>query len=377
AAASLAIGIAATIAVTAAAQQAHDHTLSGGNLPADQLIVWLADPNEHGSGPGLSVVPAGAPTGTPAVPNPAVVANARTTAAAIGRALGSATTLELDVAVDENTPVPAGAPPDDGRASLVRPVNDEHGQGWTQIATPYVATPAVLDFYRVTGAGSSDILSARRDLTGIELGTGFKGDFHPATVAVSSLLPNYTSAPNTLITPRAMTRLGLTAVPAGWLIRAEQPLTGAQLADARHRAALAGIAVETRTGPDHSLQRLREYATGAGVLVALGVLAMTVGLIRSESVGDLRTLTATGASGTTRRMLNGATAGALALLGGILGTAGAYLALIAWHWHHLGYLDRPPYLDLAVLILGLPVVAFAGAWLLGRTPRALARSPLE
>ena len=56
------------------------------------------------------------------------------------------------------------------------------------------------------------------------------------------------------------------------------------------------------------------------MLVALGVLAMTVGLIRSETAGDLRTLTATGASSATRRTLNAATAGALALLGGILGT---------------------------------------------------------
>ena len=52
AAASLAVGIAATIAVTAAAQQAHDHTLTGGNLPTNQLIVWLANPNDQGGGPG-------------------------------------------------------------------------------------------------------------------------------------------------------------------------------------------------------------------------------------------------------------------------------------------------------------------------------------
>jgi hypothetical protein len=31
------------------------------------------------------------------------------------------------------------------------------------------------------------------------------------------------------------------------------------------------------------------------ILIALGVLAMTVGLIRSETAGDLRTLTAAGA----------------------------------------------------------------------------------
>jgi putative ABC transport system permease protein len=376
AAASLAVGIAATIAVTAAAQQAHDHTLSGGNLPTNQLIVWLANPDNHGGGPGLSVVPADGPTGTPAVPNPAVLASARSTAAAIGQALGSAAILELDAAVDLNTPVPAGAPPDASHASLVHPIS-EHGQhGWTQVAIPYVATPAILDFYRAV-SGSSDILSARRNLTGVQLGTGFKGDFQPVSVQLSAQLPNYTSAPNTLISQRAMTRLGLTAEPVGWLVQAKQPLTGAQIADARHRAAVAGIAIETRTGPDHTLQRLRDYATGAGVLVALGVLAMTVGLIRSETAGDLRTLTATGASGATRRTLNATTAGALALLGGILGTAAAYLALIAWHWHDISYLNRPPYLDLAVLIFGLPVAAITGAWLLGRTPTTLARRPLE
>ena len=107
------------------------------------------------------------------------------------------------------------------------------------------------------------------------------------------------------------------------------------------------------------------------------MLAMTVGLIRSETAADLRTLTATGASSATRRTLNAASAGALALLGGILGTAAAYLALIAWHWHDVSYLNPPPYADLAVLILGLPAIAAIGAALFGRTPRALARSPLE
>jgi len=113
------------------------------------------------------------------------------------------------------------------------------------------------------------------------------------------------------------------------------------------------------------------------MLVALGVLAMTVGLIRSETAGDLRTLAAVGASSATRRTLNAASAGALALLGGILGTAAAYLALIAWHWHDISYLNRPPYADLALLILALPAVAVAGAWLLGRTPTSIARRPLE
>ncbi|MDQ2750561.1 MAG: ABC transporter permease, partial [Actinomycetota bacterium] len=194
---------------------------------------------------------------------------------------------------------------------------------------------------------------------------------------VSTLLPNYTSAPNTLVTPKAVTAGGYSAEPVGWLVQSPHPITSVQIIDARHQAAAAGITVETRAGPDRTLQRLRDYATLAGLLVALAVLAMTVGLIRSETAGDLRTLTATGASGATRRTLNAASAGALALLGGILGTATAYLALIAWHWHDISYLNRPPYRDLAILVIGLPVAAAGGAWLLGRTPTALGRRPLE
>jgi putative ABC transport system permease protein len=380
AAAGLAIGIAATIAVTAAAQQAHDRTLTGGNLPTNQLIVWLANPNEKG-GPGLSVAPAGTGTTTPSVPDPAVVTRARSTADAIAQALGSSTVVELDTAVDLNTPLPAGAPPQAGQATLVHPIRvPGRGQGWTQVATPYVATPAVLGLYRIPTrdiAAGGDILSASRDLGGVELGSGFKADFQPVVAQVSALLPNYTSAPNTLITPKAMTANGYTAEPVGWLVQANQPISSAQIADAQRRAAAAGISVETRTGPDRTLQHVRDYSTLAGVLVALGVLAMTVGLIRSETAADLRTLTATGASSATRRTLNAASAGALALLGGILGTAAAYLALIAWHWHDVSYLNPPPYADLAVLILGLPAAAIAGAWLLGRTPTSIARRSLE
>ncbi|HZC73799.1 MAG TPA: hypothetical protein VE442_24125, partial [Jatrophihabitans sp.] len=144
-----------------------------------------------------------------------------------------------------------------------------------------------------------------------------------------------------------------------------------------HLAAAGGITVETRTSGDHSLQRLREYATITGLLVALGVLAMTVGLIRSETANDLRTLAATGASGGTRRTLTAATAAALAVLGGILGTAGAYLALLAWHWHHVDYLSHPPYSELATLVVGLPVAAMLGGWLFGRAPVEIARRPLD
>ena len=56
------------------------------------------------------------------------------------------------------------------------------------------------------------------------------------------------------------------------------------------------MTVEAR---DHQTQltAIRTGATTAGLLLALGVLAMTVGLIRGAAAGDLRTLTAAGATG--------------------------------------------------------------------------------
>jgi putative ABC transport system permease protein len=372
AAAGLAVGIAATIAITAAAEQAADHSLTGGNLRTNQLIVWL-NGNPNNPPPPTSVIAASGPS-------QAVIASARRIADSIAQALNARHDIQLDVAVDTSKDVPASAPPGANQAVLLRPITHDGEHGWTYVTAPLVATPAVLDFYGIPASqahAAVDILSARTDLAGSQLGSGYKGATAAASVRVLTQLPNYTSAPNTLITDEAMAAHGFARQPAGWLLQTDHPLTSAQIANARHLAAAGGITIETRTSGEPSLQRLREYATIIGLLVALGVLAMTVGLIRSETANDLRTLTATGASSRTRRTLTAATAAALALLGGALGTAGAYLALIAWNWHDLSYLNAPPYPELAVLLLGLPVAALVGGWLFGRAPTAVSRPPLD
>jgi putative ABC transport system permease protein len=105
---------------------------------------------------------------------------------------------------------------------------------------------------------------------------------------------------------------------------------------------------------------------------------MTVGLIRSESAGDVRTLTATGATGRIRRTLTAATAGALALMGALLGVAGAYVVLAATYLDDLGYLARIPGLYPVLIVVGVPWAAVAAGWLLaGREPPALARAAIE
>ena len=73
------------------------------------------------------------------------------------------------------------------------------------------------------------------------------------------------------------------------------------------------------------------------------------------------------------------TAGTLGLLGALLGTATAYLAVTAWAHASLATTLSPvPAADLAAILAGLPLTAaVAGGLLAGRQPPAIARQPLE
>jgi putative ABC transport system permease protein len=93
--------------------------------------------------------------------------------------------------------------------------------------------------------------------------------------------PGYTSEPTSLMTLAGLHRKHWTQIHAGWLINSGQPVTATQLAAAREVAAKAGLTIEARN-------------THASL----------------EAAGDLRTLTATGATSTTRRTLTATGAGA-------------------------------------------------------------------
>ncbi len=372
AAASLAVGIAATIAISAAAQQAHDRSATVGNLPKDQLIVWVGgSPNS----PQGKAVPAPPGQNGSSGPSQQQVGSARSAAASIAQSLGAGRPLELD-ALRKPAAESSRLGPEDGYAQVVEPISHNGRKGFRFVEQPYLATSALLNLYGIRATdihARTHVLTSRTDLTGAKLFDGVADALDDVQIQVIGKLPKYTSAPDTLLTAQEATKLGLTPQSRGFLVQSHRALTASQIRAARATAASAGVRVETRSAPDNSMQRLRDYATLVGILVALGVLAMTVGLIRSETSGDLRTLTAAGAGGFTRRMLTATTAAALGLLGGIIGVAGAYLALIAWHWHHVNYLDQPPYLTLSAMVIGLPLAALVGGWLFGRTPSYLAR----
>jgi putative ABC transport system permease protein len=272
--------------------------------------------------------------------------------------------------------------------------------------TVYVATPQLLATYGINasqiGAGT-DVLTMRPGLAGLphmemiwstsdyqSPGQGVPGSggsppctlsngcvADPAIQTVSSL-PGGTAAPNTVITQYTVNTYHLQPSLNGWLIQAPAPLTATQISAARQLALAYGVTVDTKS----NVADLGEFAAGAtalGIVIAFGVLAASVGLIRSETARDLRTLTATGASPRTRRTITAATAAALGLLGAVLGMAGAVIAGLAWaHSSLSATFGGLPLNDVLILLAGLPLVAAAGGWLLaGREPEAIARQPLD
>ena len=348
AAISLAVGIAAAIVIaTSAALYA---TAAEGNLSHSQLMVRIGGDK-------------------PPIPDrtPADVERFDSVVDDIAAALDRATVTPIDVAVAREFEGPQGL------HDLVLTEQVEPGLG--RILTfLYLASPEILEHYEV----DFEEIPADTEVLTVETGELWFEPIGPELVRNSEQLdPGYTSLPGSFITPSALRQRGWESVRAAWLIETATPITEDQFAEAREMAVNAGITVEARSD-QANLVALRTGATAVGVLVALGVLAMTVGLIRSEAEGDLRILTATGAISSIRRSLTAATAGSLALLGAVVGTIGAYLGFAAGYAHDLATLRPPPFLHFLVILIGLPLIATVAGWLVaGREPATLARQPIE
>ena len=369
AAISLGVFIAALVCVLTAQRYGNVLDYAGPNLSSNQIIVYTPNGGPGGGGPGNG--PGGGSTsGTASTPqSEAAVAHN------IAKALGSSTVIELDTS----------------SASL-----DHPGPGRSWSGPVYVATPQLLQAFGIKASDvnpDADVLTARPGLSGIsgmQLVTGGdQGSSCPGqclqnpVIQEVGALPAGTSAPNTVITEHAIHTLGLGASVSvqGWLIQTPHNPSAAQITNARLTAGAAGMTIETKSSTPSSAEILN-YATAFGIVLALGILAMSVGLIRSETARDLRTLTATGAGSMTRRELTAATAFALALAGAVLGTVAAYVAATGYAWDNpldgLSELSNVPTTNLLFILVGMPLVAAVIGWLLaGREPSAISRQPLE
>jgi putative ABC transport system permease protein len=374
---SLGVFIAALVCVLTAQRYGNVLDYAGPNMASNQVIVYTAD-----SGRGQSFGPggqSGPPAATISVQAQAAVARN------IAKALGSSTVTELDST----------------GASLQHAAA---GRSWS--GPVYVATPQLLAAFGIKASEvnpSADILTMRPGLSGLsnmqllyggDQGQGGGPGNGPQTfpcpagqclanpvIQEVGALPSGTSAPNTVVTEHAIHALGLQVSASGWLIQAPHNPTAAQITNARLTAAAAGMTIETKSSTPSSAEIL-DYATVFGIVLALGILAMSIGLIRSETARDLRTLTAAGASSLTRRELTAATAFALALGGAVLGTVAAYVAAVGYAWANpldgLSELSSVPVWNLLIIVVGMPTVAAVVGWLMaGREPSAIARQPLE
>ena len=352
AAISLALGIAAAIVIaTSAALYA---TGAEGNLSDSQLMVRIGE----NAAQSLDPIPDLAPD---------EVAQLGTVVDDIAAALEEATVIPIDVAVARDFEGLEGLP------AVV--LTEEVEPGLNRILTVlYVASPEILEHYDVDFGA----ISADTEVLTVEAGELWFDPIGPELVTDSEQLdPGYSSLPGSFITPSALRQRGWEAARVGWLIESATPITEDQFVEAQEMAVNAGITVEARSD-QANLVALRTGATAVGVVVALGILAMTVGLIRSEAEGDLRILTATGATTSIRRSLTAATAGSLALLGALVGTTGTYVGFAAGYADDISTLMPVPILHLAVIVVGLPLVATLAGWLVaGHEPAALARRPIE
>ena len=269
----------------------------------------------------------------------------------------------------------------------------------------YVATPQLLRAFGITASEidpNADILSSRPGLSGVsglDLNYASGGKIrsarqrpraarpptgclaHPVIQEVGAL-PSGTSAPNTVITEHAMREFHIQASTNDWLVQGTQPFTAAQISSAELAASTTQLSVESKNDQPTS-SAVIGWATIFGIVIALGVLGMSVGLVRSETASDLRTLAATGASSYTRRTLTAVTAGALGFLGALLGVVGGYIGMIGWLRSNslnggIAALGNVPVADLLLILLGMPAFAAIVGWLFaGREPAAMAHQAIE
>jgi putative ABC transport system permease protein len=278
----------------------------------------------------------------------------------------------------------------------------EGGRNWD--GAIYVATPQLLKAFGITQSEidpNADILSSRPGLSGVSglvfnyasnAKTGPGGSSQGCTAAAGCLanpviqgvgaLPSGTSGPNTLVTEHAMREFHISASTTDWLVQGSRPFTASQISNAELTASTTQLTVESKNDEPTSSAVIGS-ATLFGILIALAVLGMSVGLVRSETSSDLRTLAATGASSYTRRTLTAVTAGALGFLGALLGVVGGYIAMIGWLRSNslnggISALGNIPVADLLFLLFAMPAFAAAIGWLFaGREPAAMAHQAIE
>ncbi|MFE1322582.1 FtsX-like permease family protein [Kitasatospora phosalacinea] len=273
-----------------------------------------------------------------------------------------------------------------GDPALLRNLLDLHDPAAEQA----LAAGKALVFHPDRVVGGKVTLRAEEEPTQAQIDAGdYRGatrDVDVAAVEVDAPLPFAT----VVMSPETAQRAGLGTRALGTLWRpAAAPSDGKAQKASDHLGKLDDtvyLDVERGFTPERSVKMVG--LTVFAALVALGAAGIATGLAAADSQQDLATLAAVGASGGIRRRLSGFQCGVIAAMGTVLGLLCGAVPAVALRllearntqvWINstpVGHEDAViavPWTDLAVLLVGLPVVAVLLAALLTRSRIGLTR----
>ncbi|HEU4674843.1 MAG TPA: hypothetical protein VFS29_02575, partial [Motilibacteraceae bacterium] len=196
----------------------------------------------------------------------------------------------------------------------------------------------------------------------------------PGVRLPAALVPSNRSFAQLVESPQAARRLGQRVEDAALLVRLARIPTADEEDATRQALAAAGIEADLGIGrpyQDDYRLGLLALVIGAGI-ITLGASGIATGLAQADARADHATLAAVGAAPRLRRRLAGAQALTVAGLGTVLGIASGFVPAVAL----IAAIDRYrlvwPWTTLGEVLVGIPLLAGATAWLFTRS-----RAPLE
>ncbi|BEP13245.1 hypothetical protein acdb102_15560 [Acidothermaceae bacterium B102] len=252
-----------------------------------------------------------------------------------------------------------------------------------------VGSPALLTALGIPQAipafasGKAVLIDGRSVASGtvpVEISDGTTSTTH-ALPAVAARVGSYSGLGALVISPATAKALGISPVLDERLLTLSRAAHQTEI-DAAQSLLLAR---STSVSGDYGLLTHQQLNDGKLLLVPLallaistlvtfGVTAISTSLSAAESKGDLATLSAVGATPAVRRRLAVGQASVLALLGGVLGIAAGLVPMAAVIAVRSDVLDfTVPWQVIALALVGVPLVAGAGAGVFTRARLPLVR----
>ena len=221
---------------------------------------------------------------------------------------------------------------------------------------------------------------------GSDAGADQPGSNSLTTVNIPAVYVNLHGAPDPgfVLSTAAATRLGADGGSEMLVLDLSQHISSVQTQHANKALADAGLedTVIVENGYHSTLGILNLVILAIAVLIAAGAAGIATGLSITDGQPDLETLSAVGGSPATRRVLAGSTAliitglGALvgvpvgfAVVGGLLKlkTLGAIGGVVGMPGRSYGLPFVVPWLNIAVAVVGVPLLTALGAMVLTRS----------